>query len=392
MIQGNKNIKEAIILSTCNRTEIYTVSYHDANVAEYVTKIMSDWSGIPLANLKQHLYSLLDEEAVRHLIAVASGLDSLVVGEQQVQDQVREAGKVAGQAGTRGRFLSELFQYAYRAATNIRKQSGVGLERPSASSAAISLLKKVFNGHPISSILLVGAGKMITLAADALSAFPKIEVWVANRTIQRAKQLAERVGGKPVPFDGIRAALQKADAVLTCTSSTDYIIKAEDLDAAMSKRGDRPLVLIDASVPRNIDPSVAKISGVQLYNIDDLAPFMEENQESYRSKILKARELVREQTEGFYARIRSYDANDALKDLRRLAEEIREEELSRALRRLGDISDREKEIVDILTRRIINKLLYEPTARLKEHASNGDGETYETVIRDLFAIGQETPD
>ena len=391
-IQGNKNIKEAVMLSTCNRTEIYTVSSHDANVAEYVTKIMSDWSGIPVANLKQHLYSLLDEEVVRHLIAVASGLDSLVVGEQQVQDQVREAAKVAGQAGTSGRFLSELFQYAYRAATNIRKQSGVGLERPSVSSAAISLLKKVSNGHAINSILLVGAGKMISLAAEGLSAFPKIEVWVANRTIQRAKQLAERVRGKPLPFDGIRAALQKTDAVLTCTSSTDYIIKAEDLEAAISKRSDGPLILIDTSVPRNIDPGVAKISGVQLYNIDDLAPFMEENQESYRSKIVKARELVRAQTEGFYARIRSYDANDTLKDLRRLAEEIREKELSRALRRLGDISDREKEIVDILTRRIINKLLYEPTARLKEHASNGDGETYEAVIRDLFAIGQEARD
>lgn len=392
VIQGNKNIREAVILSTCNRTEIYTVSSHDASVAEYVTKMMSDWSGIPVAKLKQHSHLLLGEEAVRHLIAVTSGLDSLVVGEQQIQDQVKEASKVAGQAGTNGRFLSELFQYAYRAATSIRKQSDVGLERPSVGSAAVSLLKRASSDHPISSILLVGAGKMISLATEDLAAFSKTEIWVGNRTIQRARKLAERVGGKPLPLDQIQTALQRVDAVLICTSSTGYLIKAEDMEAAMPNRRDRPIILIDASVPRNIDPCVAKIPGIRLYDIDDLAPFIEENQECYRSKIVKAEELVRVQAEGFHARIRSYDANDTLKDLRRLAEEIREKELSRAMRRLGNISDREKEIVDILTCRIINKLLYEPSARLREHASNGDGEAYEAVVRDLFAIGQETRD
>lgn len=392
IIQGNKNIREAVILSTCNRTEVYTVSSHDASVAEYVTKMMSDWSGIPVAKLKQHSHLLLGEEAVRHLIAVTSGLDSLVIGEQQIQDQVKEASKVAGQAGTSGRFLSELFKYAYRAATNIRKQTNFGLKRPSVGSAAVSLLKRVSSDHPISSILLVGAGKMISLATEDLAAFSKTEVWVGNRTIQRAKKLAERVGGKPLPLDQIQAALQRVDAVLICTSSTGYLIKAEDLEAAMSNRPDGPMILIDASVPRNIDPRVAKIPRVQLYDIDDLAPFIEEDQESHQSKIVKAEELVRVQAETFLARIRSYDANDTLRDLRRLAEEIREKELSRAMRRLGDISDREKEIVDILTCRIINKLLYEPSARLREHASNGDGEAYEAVVRDLFAIGQETRD
>jgi glutamyl-tRNA reductase len=392
IIQGNKNIMEAVILSTCNRTEIYTLSSNDASVAEYVTKMMSDWSGIPVAKLKQHSNLLLGEEAVRHLIAVTSGLDSLVVGEQQIQDQVKEASKVAGQAGTSGRFLSELFKYAYRAATNIRKETNVGLERPSVGSAAVSLLKRVSSDHPISSILLVGAGRMISLATEDLAAFSKTEVWVGNRTIQRARKLAERVGGKPLQLEQIQTALQRVDAVLICTSSTGYLIKVEDMEAAMPNRGDRPIILIDASVPRNIDPDVAKIPGIQLYDIDDLAPFVGENQEPYRSKIVKAEELVRVEAKTFHARIRSYDANDTLKDLRRLAEEIREKELSRAMRRLGDISDREKEIVDILTCRIINKLLYEPSARLREHASNGDGEAYEAVIRDLFAIGQETRD
>jgi glutamyl-tRNA reductase len=180
--------------------------------------------------------------------------------------------------------------------------------------------------------------------------------------------------------------------VLVCTSSTEYIIKAYDVETAMTSRHDKSMILIDASVPRNIDPCVAKIPGIQLYDIDDLAPLIEDNQESYRSKIVKAEDLVRAEAKRFQARIRSYDANETLRDLRKLAEEIREKELSRALRRLGDIPDREKEIVDILTCRIVNKLLYEPSTRLREHASNGDGETYETVVRDLFAIGQEARD
>jgi glutamyl-tRNA reductase len=390
IIQGNKKISETIILSTCNRTEIYTVSSYDAGIAEYVTKMLSDWSEIPVQKLKQHMHLLVGHEAVRHLIAVTSGLDSLVVGEQQIQDQVKEALRVAGQAGTSGRFLSELFRYAYRAASNIRKQTGLGLKSPSISSAAVSLLKKRSNDHAVGSILLVGAGKMISLAAEDLSSFKNIEVWVGNRTIQRAKKLAERVGGKPLPLDQIRMALQKVDAVLICTSSIDYVIRADDIEAAMSSRRERPIILIDASVPRNIDPCVARIPGVQLYDIDDLAPFIEDNQESHRSKIVRAEDLVRAEAERFHARIRSYDADETLRDLRRLAEEIRRKELSRALRRLGDVPDREKEIVDILTCRIVNKLLYEPSARLREHASNGDGEAYEALVRDLFAIGQET--
>jgi glutamyl-tRNA reductase len=314
----------------------------------------------------------------------------LVAGEQQIQDQVRNAAKSAAQARTVGRFLSELFQHAYRAATNIREESEVGLERTSVSSAAISLLKKASIGDPIDSILLVGAGKMSTLAADDLSTFSKTQVWVANRTIERAKQLADRFGGRPLAFDEIPVALQNMHAVLTCTSADGYVLTEEQVKVAMSERAGRQLILIDASVPRNIDLAVARIPGVQLYNIDDLAPFLNKSDLSYRVKVAKAQHLVEVEAKRFYARIRAYDANGTLKDLWRIAEEIREKELAKAVRRLGDVSDRQQEILDILTRRIVNKLLYEPTVRLKEHASTGGGETYEAVIQELFAIDHDS--
>ncbi len=387
IVSENKNIQEVVILSTCNRTEIYAISSRDPNPSVYLTNMMMSWCDIP--DLKECIYSLSGDEAARHLIMVASGLDSLVLGEEQIRDQVREAARTAARVGTIDRFLSGLFQHAYTAAAEIRNRSGLGPRGSSVSSAAIFVLKDLARESPINLILLVGAGKMISLAAEDLSTFPGIEVWVANRNFQRAKDLAARFRGKPIEFGEIPTALQKTDVVLTCTSSSDYIITAQDLERLMSKRGDRRLIVIDTAVPRNVDPAAERVPGIRLFNIDDLSPFVKNNDQSTQTKITKAEEFAHREAEKFYARMRAYNAADTLKDLRRVAEDIREKELSRALRRLGNVPAREKEIVDLLTQRIVNKLLFEPTTRLKEHASNGDSETYEAVIRELFAISRD---
>ncbi len=386
MIRENERVSEVAILSTCNRTEVYAVSQRNPNIAEYVTSKISQWSGIPTTDLAGHLYSFTDEEAVEHLLTVSSGLDSLVLGDGQIQGQVKEAAKIASQAGTIGRFLFELFQQAVRATADIREQSGLELEKNSVSSAAISLIKQKVGSNPIKSILLVGAGKMIAIAAERLMEGGSIEVFVANRTIQRAESLAKRIGGKPLALNQIPEVLAKADAVLSCISAAQYVINAGDLASAMQKRNNRPLLLVDAGVPRNVDPAAAQIHQVQLYNIDDLAPFLEENRNTMQASLAQARALIRKEADRFNAHIKTYGAIGTLKDLRKVAEEIREEELSKAIRRLGNLSDHDKKVVDLLTRRIVNKLLFEPTARLKEHASNGDGDTYEAVIRELFAI------
>jgi len=383
------NIGEVVILSTCNRTEVYAVSSSDRDASKDIKKIMSEWSGIQPSDIEQYTYAVTDSDAVEHLISVASGLDSLAVGEQQIQGQVKKAFRIANQTQTIGPFLSELFRHAYRAANSIRNLSGLDSERVSISSAVTLMLKQLSRKQSIQTILLVGAGKMISLAAEDLSAFPGVEVWVANRTVQRAQYLASQISGKAIGLELIPEMLQKADVVLTCISSADYVISADDLREAISKRNGKELTVIDVGVPRNVNPQSALIPGVQLYNIDDLAPFIE-NQKLYQAKIMEAKELARKQVESFDTHMRAYDANDTLRDLRRIADDIREKELSRALRKLGDIPNREKTIVELLTRRIVNKLLYEPTVRLKEHASNGDGETFQAVIRELFGIGRQS--
>jgi glutamyl-tRNA reductase len=231
---------------------------------------------------------------------------------------------------------------------------------------------------------------MISLAAEDLAGLPGVEVWVANRTLQRAKDLAGRVGGKAIGLSDIPAVLDKADVVLTCTSSGDYVIGTDELRNAVEKGRDKELVVIDVAVPRNVNPNAKLIPGLRVYDIDDLAPFVEERSESFRPKLEEAERLADGETENFYAHVRAYDASDLLRDLRSLAEDIREKELSRALRKLGDVPSRERTILELLTHRIVNKLLYEPTLRLKAHATNGDGETYETVIRELFDIGRQS--
>lgn len=390
IIHDAGDIHEAVILSTCNRTEIYTLSSPQADIPTEIMKALSKWSGIEPTDIQQYLYVLSGEHAVQHLISVATGLDSLAVGEQQIQEQVRQASRIASRAETSGRFLTELFQHADKAADSIRKQSGLDTEHVSVSSAVTLMLTELAKKSQIQTILLVGAGKMISLAAEDLHGLPGLEVWVANRTVKKAQDLAGRIGGKAIGLDEIPAALERADVVLTCTSATEYVIGTDELRAAIAKRRGKELILIDVAVPRNVNPTANRIAGLQIYDIDDLAPFGEDRKKSYQGKITEAERLARDQTQGFYTHIRAYDANDVLRDMRKIAEDIREEELTRALRKLGDVPSREKAILELLTRRIVNKLLYEPTLRLKEHAKNGDGENYETVIRELFDIGRQS--
>jgi glutamyl-tRNA reductase len=384
------DIHEVVILSTCNRTEIYMIRTPGAEIPSELKRALSKWSGNEFTDIQQYFYLLTDEEVVHHLISVAAGLDSLAVGEQQIQEQVKQALRVASRAETSGRFLTDLFRHADNAASKIRNGSGLESEQVSVSSAVTLMLRQQAAEREIKTILLVGAGKMISLAAEDLSGLSGVEVWVANRTMQRARDLARRIGGNAIAMNDIPVALEKTDVVLTCTSSGGYVIGTEELARAVEKRQGKQLTIIDVAVPRNVNPTAKTLAGLRVYDIDDLAPFGEERRKSFEPKLEEAERLARKETQNFCAHIRAYDANDLLKDLMKVAEDIREKELTRALRKLGDVPSREKTILDLLTRRIVNKLLYEPTLRLKEHATNGDGENYETVIRELFDLGRQT--
>jgi glutamyl-tRNA reductase len=319
-------------------------------------------------------------------------LDSLAVGEEQIQDQIRQALRTANRAGTGGRFLSELFRYADKAANNIRKRSELESEQVSVSSAVSTMLRHLSAERRIRTILLVGAGKMISLAGSDLAGLPGVEIWVTNRTLERAKDLAGRVGGLAVGLADVGSVLEKVHVVLICTSAEDYVIGTEQLRRVTEKVRPKELIIIDIAVPRNVNPDAKFIPGLKLYDIDDLASFAQERGKSFQPKLEEAERLALEETRNFSAHVQGYDANGLLRDLRKVAEGIREKELSRAMRKLGSVPSREKTTLDLLTRRIVNKLLYEPTLRLKEHATNGDGEKYENVIRELFDLGRQTED
>ncbi len=377
-------IREAVILSTCNRIEVYALAYDNEDASKSLFAMLSEWGRTPIEELSRHAYTLFDDSAVTHLFEVASGLDSLALGEQQIQVQVGNALKIAQEVDASGAFLSELFYAADRAAKKVRKQMGSEFEATSVSSAAISLLTSGFpNVH---TVLIVGAGKMVTLAADKLKSSGEYEILIANRTYQRAEALARRVSGAPWPYDELPSALKRIDALLIFTSANDYLINAEDISSAIQKRPNCELVLIDGSVPRNIDPDSARLAGVHLYNIDDLAPLADVKISESRKH--EAKLTINAEVAKFFTKLRSYQANDTLRELHQLAEEIRQSELKRAFNRMDRLSNHQREIIDALTRRIVNKLLYAPTLRLKEHAGNGDAESLD-LIRELFTISQE---
>ena len=373
-----------MLLSTCNRIEVYA-AVDGSEVRQSLLELLSDWGRTPSDELAKHVYTLFDATAASHLFAVASGLDSLILGEQQIQLQVRDAARIARKVGSCGIILSGLFESADRSATRIRKEIGIGIDRNSVSSAAILLLSTRYPN--INSILVIGAGKMMSLAADKLNFRKNLEILVSNRTPERSEALARRVSGTPWPYEKIPSALERVDVVLTFTSSNEYVITAEEISSAMRKRGNRMLILVDGSVPRNIDPQISEIPNVHLYNIDDLAPFAGVQIPEFSTS--EAHLMIDAEVAKFLKKLRTYRANDTLRELHRLAEEIRQTELSRALSRMDKISTRQKETIDLLTKRIINKLLYEPTARLKKHAGNSDEESFDLIIRELFAISKE---
>jgi len=345
---------------------------------------MREEIGISLPILRRYTYSLKSEEAVHHLFSVASGLDSMVKGEQQIQGQVNDALESAIRAGTAGPFLLELFRNACRVSKSVRKL--IELDRASVSTAAISLLRHVSAGHDIRRILLVGAGKMAGLVAQQPTRDAKADIWIANRTFSRAEELALKFGARPLPLDEIPDTLQTVDAVICSAHSPNYIIRTEDLEVAVARRENKPIFLIDIAVPRNIDPKGAMIPGVHLYNIDDLAHFLEAYSEPSEIKITKAKHHIDIEVEKFCARIRNRKVLETIRELRIMSERIRKEELSGALRLMADLSDHDRKVIETLTRRIINKLLHEPTIRLRRQADQMNGSNHAATICELFGI------
>jgi len=375
---------EAVCLSTCNRTELY-VAGDDADATERAAVAA-------LAELEPEvesaLYRLRDHAAALHLFRVAAGLDSLVPGEGEILGQVR----VAYEAGVNGALLDRVFHQALHAGRKVRTQTAIGESPASVSSAAAALAEQVFGDLEGRAVLLVGAGTISEQAARNLLSRQARIAFVANRTPERAQELAQRFGAEPVALEQLAGALAGVDVVVSSTSAPGFVLDAASVESALGQRRGRQLLLVDLAVPRDLDPAIHELDGCYLYDIDDLEAIVSETLAGRRREAERAETIVSAEAEKFHEWHAALDVVPAIASLRARAEEIREAELRKADALLGRLDESQRRAVESITTQIVNKLLHLPTVRMKQAAAAADGVVYAEAVRHLFGLGEDSPE
>jgi glutamyl-tRNA reductase len=378
-------LAEAALLSTCNRTEIYALVESQEAAAEELFSVLADYSqGLSSAKLRSQLYVHVNREAVEHLFAVACGIDSQVLGEPQVLGQVQEAFEQAMHFGAVKSVLAKLFQGALSAGKRARTQTQIGRNAASISSVAVELAQQILGHVSAKKVLLIGAGKMGELAVKNLLKHGVQEVLIANRTYERARERARQFAGQAIRLEELPQALVQADVVISSTAAPSFILRATQVKQTMQHRAERPLLLIDIAVPRDIDPVVKQIPNVYLYDIDDLQGVAEVGLGKRRREVAKVKAIIREEADEFMAWLEARDAVHAIVALRERVEKIRQQELHRALRRLQG-GRPAQHLLEEFSVRLVNKFLHEPTERLKK-CTDKDGRRYRETLGELFGL------
>lgn len=378
---------EGAILSTCNRLEVYAVAYETA-ATEGLRAFLVEARRLP-PDLPLPFYTYVDEEAVRHLFRVAVGLDSMILGEPQILGQVLDAYEVARGQGAAGPVISALFRHAVHAGKRARAETAISHSAATVSSVAVALAERVFGALSGCHVLVLGAGEMAELAARALIARGAPPPTVVNRSLERARELAQVWGGEALPFEALGEALARADIVIAATGAPHVIVDVPEVKAALAVRGERPLFFIDIAVPRNVSAAVGELPGVHLYNIDDLQALVEDHLNGRRREIPRVEQIVAEEVGRFMAWFKTLDVVPLIAELYQRSEAIRQAEVARALRRLGHLSERERQVIEAMSQSLVNKLLHAPTERLKAEAENGQAALYAQVARALFGLDGE---
>jgi glutamyl-tRNA reductase len=376
---------EAAILSTCNRFEVYALVADGEQAPGHIGARLSQACRLPAEALTPHLFHAQGEAAARHLLAVAAGLDSMILGEPQVLGQVGEAYETALACDTAGPVLAALFRQAIHCGKRARTETAISEHAVSVSHAAVELTKQIYGSLGERGILLIGAGEMAELAARNLKDNGAGRILVVNRSRGRAEALAGQFGGEAFGWEELGEALAQADIVICSAAAPHTVIHADAVRHAMVRRR-QPLFLVDIAVPRNVDPDVGRIGNVYLYDIDDLQTVVQENLEQRRCEVPKVEAIVDQCNADYSAWFQSLDVASTIRDLRTTAERLRDEEIDRALRRLGPVTKHQEKVVRTLARNIVSKLLHSPTVRLKELAEEGNGHESADLLRDLFGL------
>jgi glutamyl-tRNA reductase len=380
-LAGARGVEEAFVVSTCNRVEVY-VHAEDGDAARRFFTQRAPQAG-------EHLYAKAGVEAVRHLFRVSASLDSMVLGEQQILGQVKEAYGLASAAGVAGSFVSRLCNRAFATAKRIRTETDIGRGITSMSQVAVELVQKIFGDLKGRAILLAGAGKMGCLSAKALADLGADRILVTNRSAERGLALAHAVSGTFREWEELPRLLVEADVVIVSTGAPTYVLGRDLVQATMKARRHRSLCLIDLAVPRNVDPAVGQLSDVYAYDVDDLEKVVETTHEARRGEALRGEAILEAEVLAFTKEREARAALPVLAQLRRHAESIARAEAERTLAHVGGkLDEKGRRSVEAMAQAIVNKLLHGPTARLKEAASSGDG-ALAGAAAELFGIEEE---
>ena len=380
-----------VILSTCNRSEFYTLDLPNDDPetgSDRLKKFLVERFGISLLDIDRYLYVYRGYDCIHHLFRVSSSLDSMILGEEQIIGQVRDAYEAATTAGTAQGPLAQLFQQALRVGRMVRRETGISRNAFSVSRACVEMAKSVLGDLSSSRVLVVGAGEAGELAAEVLSLSGVTDITVTNRTFQRAEELAANLSARAVPFDGMPKALRDTDIVIGCTGSPGYVLQADLIGNTMAARPDRPLLLIDIAVPRDIDPEAAQVKNVFLNDVDDLESATQASREKKAREAEWAEELATDEAQQFRQWCLDLEALPTVIKLRNRADQVRSFELNKTLRKLnGRLDEEALESLDAMTRAIVNKLLHDPTMFLKER--KGPDEL--KVAREIFRLSEDGP-
>lgn len=377
-----EGVEEAAILSTCNRTELYchlTETGHDPLV-----QWLADYHQVSPAALLDHLYAYPTEQAVRHILRVGAGLDSMILGEPQILGQLKQTFQVAKEAGTIGTLLGRLFQHTFAVSKQIRTDTAIGASPVSVAFAAVSLGRKIFGDFGRQTALLIGAGETIELAARYLHDNGIGRMVVANRTVRRAHDLAAQFDGYAIALSEIPAHLAEADIVISSTASPEPIVTRGMVEEAMRRRRHRPIFMVDIAVPRDIEAEVADLEDIYLYTVDDLQDIIQESLKSRQEAASQAEEMIDVQVAHFMEWLRSLDAADTIRTLRQGAEATRDEVLHKAQAMLGK-GKPPAEVLQFLANTLTNKLLHAPSSRLRQAAAEGRIHLVESA-REIFSL------
>ena len=381
-----EHLSEAVLLSTCNRIEVYAYAERFHGGYADIRELLARHSGLPPETVSDELYAHHDADAVRHLFTVAAGLDSVVVGEHEILGQVRDAWQAARTEGTVGTVLEPLFRRAVETGKRARSTTGIARGIASLSHAAVALAEARLGGLTGRRVLVIGAGDVAAGTLKSLADAGVADLAVANRTPERAETAAQLCGGRAVALDELESVLVDADVVITTTGATDIVLEHSDIDDVMARRDGAELLIVDVAVPRDVDPAARELPGVTLLDMDDLGDFVERERAGRTQEIDSVRTIIDDELGAYLAEASAREVAPLIAALRARADLFSAGELERHASRLAELSPAQRAAVESLLHGVVNKLLHEPTVRLKDAAGHARGDRLAEALRDLFDL------